>query len=95
MIYNTVHINPTKVSKHKESWEVSIDKSNKMDREDTKTLPNPLGFYHYPEAMSEREATETLIKVMVGRHEEEIARLTVSKNALLLLLSEVINDKEG
>ena len=31
-----------------------------MEREDTETVPSPLGYYHYPETMSDKEAVQRL-----------------------------------
>ena len=93
MKYNTVHVRPEGPStKENRVWEVSYDKTSammQMDRVKTKTLPNALGFYHYPETMTDKKALKALLKCMISKHEQEIVNLMVSKDALDNLLKGV------
>jgi hypothetical protein len=57
-----------------------------MEREEVKTVPNALGFFHYPETMSDEQARTILIQSMIERHDQEIVELTASRDALLNLL---------
>jgi len=93
MKYNTVHVRPSGTStKENRVWEVSYDKTSammQMDRVKTKTLPNALGFYHYPETMTDKKALKALLKCMINKHEQEIVNLIASKDALNNLLKGV------
>jgi hypothetical protein len=57
-----------------------------MERNKVKTVPNALGFFHYPETMSDEQARAELIQCMIKRHDQEIAELRTSRDALLNLL---------
>lgn len=65
MIYNTARISD-KIDPEtgEQSFDFSVEKSD-MDRVLTKTLPNPLGHYHYPIDLSDKEALEELRLVMI------------------------------
>jgi len=85
MKYNTI-----KVLLNGKTWEVSCDKTSTMDRKEIETFPHDMGFYHYPETMSDEVALKKLLNSMIKRHEEEISCLTESKNGLNKLLAERI-----
>jgi hypothetical protein len=85
MVYHTV-----KVENVGSKWVVTYTKSD-VEREETKTIPNAMGFYHYPSTMSDKEAVHTLVDAMVIRHTAEIERLTESKIALSDLLYEELS----
>ena len=80
MKYNTVIITP-----NHDTWKVSY-RTNSLEREDVKTVPLAVGSYHYPETMSDEEATKELLQCMINRHEEEINNLKKSLKALKDLL---------
>jgi hypothetical protein len=84
VIYYTVRIEITGFGK-KKRWVAGFDKSSKVDREDEKTVPSALGYYHYPETMSDKKAFNTLIAGMVKRHRDEIRRLQKSMDKLKAL----------
>ena len=90
MKYNTVHVKPSGTStKENRTWKVSYNKTSaqaQTDRVKTKTVPHALGFYHYPETMSDKKALKALLRCMIKRHEQEIADLRASKDALSTLL---------
>ena len=90
MKYITLRIHPSHDSiKTKRVWEVSCDKTSTtatMDRKETETKPHALGFYHYPETMSDEKALTDLIQCMIERHDQEIADLTASREALIKLI---------
>ena len=81
MIYHTVRVDP-----NKDAWRVNFDKSNTLERADVKTKPNALGFYHYPQTMSDQEALNELVTCMIQKHESDISDLTRSIEALKTLL---------
>ena len=68
---------------------MSYDKTSSMatkERNRVKTVPNALGFFHYPETMSDEQARTDLILCMIKSHDQEIAELRMSRDALLNLL---------
>jgi len=90
MKYNTVRVSPSHDStRSNRTWIVSCDKISSMatmEREETKTVPHALGFFHYPETMSDNQARTDLIQCMIKRHDQEIEELTASRDALVNLL---------
>jgi len=76
MKYKTVKLTPSG-----DKWLVTWSESN-MERVKTKTKPHPLGFYHYPETMSDQEALKALVNCMLKAHTEEISRLNKSLSVL-------------
>ncbi len=84
MIYNTVRITDViDFSNGKQYWTASIETSN-VERENTKTIPNGSGYYHFPvHKMSNKKALEKLRNIMAKEHTEEIERLTYSLQKLL------------
>lgn len=90
MKYNTVRVSPSHDStQSKRVWVVSYDKTSStatIERNKVKTVPHALGFFHYPETMSDEQARTELIQCMIERHDQEIAELTASRNALKNLL---------
>ena len=48
------------------------------DREVVQSLPNPLGFYHYPRKMGETKAFQKLKSFLIKKHRDEIAGLKKS-----------------
>jgi hypothetical protein len=64
MKYNTVVID-------RYSHTVQFTKSD-VDRVNTKTQPSPLGFYHYPETMTDEEAFKRLKAFLIKIQKEAI-----------------------
>jgi hypothetical protein len=77
MKYKTVQIRPTL----KNIWEVVFLKTDGTERMGT-SIPNALGFYHYPETLSDKKAGEKLRKKMIDIHKEEISKLQKSLKQL-------------
>lgn len=69
MKYHTVSI---RLSAATQKWEVTLDKSDTQERVETKTAPNWLGFFHYPETMTDAAALKTLKKYLTDREREAI-----------------------
>jgi hypothetical protein len=90
MKYFSVRVHPSHSSTiSMRFWEVTYDKTSSMatmEREEVKTVPNALGFFHYPETMSDEQARTDLILCMIESHDQEIAELRTSRDALLNLL---------
>lgn len=76
MIYRQVRIDVLG-----KKWVVSV-KELPMDREDVVTVPNAMGWYNYPETMSDPVAFRKLKLCMVRRHKRQIADLQKSLGAL-------------
>jgi len=76
--------NCLRIYQENDGWKVS-DAKDTEDRVDVKTIPNPHGFYYYPENMPLAEATNALITCMAKKHIIEIERLQLSLNKLLEL----------
>jgi hypothetical protein len=76
MKYNTV-----KIIASGTGWRVETSTSD-FEREEVKTIPNAMGFYHYPETMSLAEAFKELKSTMYGRHLLTIESLKASANEL-------------
>jgi hypothetical protein len=74
MRYNTVLIQENWDSAEKLKWEVHV-RSDRIDRVDTETVPNSLGFFHFPETMLPEKAFEKLRRKMVNDRREFIERL--------------------
>lgn len=77
MYYNCIEIRP---DYHQNRWIVQHQSLN-GDRTG-KTVPNGLGFYHYPRKMGKRKAFERLKKVMIDHHKKAIIDLQKSLQAL-------------
>lgn len=76
MKYKTMRINV-----EREEF-VTYTLSDDLDREETETVPHPLGFYHYPETMSDQTAFNMLKNCMILKHYEEILNLRKSLKKL-------------
>jgi hypothetical protein len=84
MKYKTVTIKP-EGHKNKAKW-VSRFWEIAGDREElTKLEPHPMGFFHYPETMSDEEAFVSLKDKMIKAHRKEIDSLQKSLTKLILL----------
>jgi hypothetical protein len=79
MIYHTVMLTETDGE-----WAVSFAKSE-TDREETKTVPNPQGWYHYPITETKKDAASKLIICVAEAHMEEMHRLDKSMQGLKTL----------
>ena len=99
MKYNTVQVRPSHNStQSKRVLEVSYDKTPLLGNVQSflgitiehvlnfnfQTL---LGFFHYPETVSNDQARTDLIQCMILKHDQEIAELIASRNALKNLLT--------
>ena len=74
---------------------LSVSKESKDIYVDSKTIPHPLGFYHFnPEIESDKKASLRLVNAMIQRHSSEIKKLIESK-ACLEELREDINPFNG
>ena len=82
MKYKTVRIQPYGLSGNK--WGYKINRCNHVSP-DYVTKPDPLGFYTYPETMSDKEAFQRLKRLLIMNHNSEISRITMSRNELLRL----------
>lgn len=69
MKYKLIEIKPSD-----RKWVVRLS-SVEGDREETQTVPNAMGYYYFPEEMSEVSAFAELKSVMIESHEEEIKKL--------------------
>ena len=78
MKYKTVKIKPD----IKKRWHTYCYQIDDVDREDTETTPHPLGFYHYPETMSDEEAFNQLKQCMIDAHLKEIESYQTSLRKL-------------
>lgn len=76
MRYFTMNIKP-----NRERWTAFVTE-DATERRETKTLPNVLGFYHFPNTMSKETAFRRLKKRLIKMHEKEIVRLQRSLAAL-------------
>jgi len=76
MRYFTMNIKPDR-----ERWTAFVTE-DATERRETKTLPNVLGFYHYPVTLSKQTAFNRLKQRLVKSHEKEIVRLQRSLKAL-------------
>ena len=83
MKYNTITIIP-----YSNKYDVSINRSEE-DRVETETIPSSLGFFHYPETMSDQEAFNIL-----KEHMMEVARerMVMASNDLVALLKLKLNE---
>lgn len=80
MIYSAITIKPSERDrKPKWSWGILRDD---QDRYPQKTVPNRMGFYHYPKTMKDKEAFKKLKTVLIKAHEEQLSQLTRSLNEL-------------
>ena len=90
MIYHTVRIT-RRTFAFVIKWEITFEKDSKlmrMERECIKTIPNSMGFYHYPATMPDREAAAELIDSMLNSHQQEIKNLELSRESLIELKNE-------
>ncbi len=87
MIYRTVTI--TQVM---DEWVVEFRDGSDKDREPTDTIPNPLGFYHYPSTMTKVEALTALTARMSKLFRDEAERLNLCE-AALTTASEKVKEK--
>jgi hypothetical protein len=76
MKYRTVEISPWKTGWH------ATDGPVDGDRVQSEGVPNPLGFYHYPETETLKAALAKLRDCMITAHIKEITRLQISIRAL-------------
>jgi len=76
MRYFTMNIKP-----NRERWTAFVTE-DATERRVTKTLPNVLGFYHFPSTVSKETAFSRLKQRLVKVHEKEIVRLQRSLAAL-------------
>lgn len=79
MIYHTMCIR-----ENKNGFECFTLRSD-VDREETQTVPNLMGFYHFPETMDEQTAKQKLKKCLIKEYQKEILRLQNNVNSLLKL----------
>lgn len=86
MKFYTVRVEPT--GSVNRDWKVSYDKTSTLKREETQTVPNAQGFYHYPEALPDDVALKLLVGRMIQVHHEEILNLMASKRALENLIKD-------
>ncbi len=84
MKYNYVRVSPDG-----DEWSVVFE-VDPTDRHRTKTVPNPLGWYHYPASMNKTKALRALLECMRWKHLEEIDRLTQSLEKLEFELRRVV-----
>jgi len=82
MIYNTWTVKATS-----KGWDVSHKESD-IDREEVETVPNSMGWYHYPNTMDSEQALRDLRDIMIKSHKEEIKRIQRSLWGLNFLSSE-------
>ncbi len=82
MKYDTIEIIPDR--KVKVKWRIKHTQSD-VDRVAVETSPHGLGFFHYPKKKGVEFGFNTLKAHLIGRHEEEIARLQVSLESLKAL----------
>lgn len=69
MRYKTVTIRRNDING---TWNVTFE-HDKKDRELTETSPHWLGFYHYPETMSDKDAFEKLKNYLISRETQALA----------------------
>jgi len=81
MHYNTVSIFPSGDGK----WGVVFIRMIKDRVKVDNPTPNALGFFHYPCRWGKQKAFIMLRDYLVKRHDEEIAALQKSRDALLAL----------
>ena len=81
MKYNTINIH---IRDNKWLWHLEI---RPEEREETETVPNANGWYHFPSTMLPSEAFKKLRACMVKRHKFEIKRLEKSLTELQKLKS--------
>jgi hypothetical protein len=62
-------------------WTVSVY-LEEGDRVETETCPNNLGFYYYPETMSDQEAFDKLKQHLINLHDAQIAEMIESRDKL-------------
>jgi hypothetical protein len=79
MIYHTMCI-----KENKNGFECFTFKSN-VDREETKTVPSVMGFYHFPETMDEQKAKQKLKECLIKEYKKEILRLQNNVDSLMKL----------
>lgn len=78
MKFKTVRIEP---NNRDGCWSFSI-LSVYGDRENEHTIPNNLGFYHYPETIKDSDAFHLLKDSMIAAHQAEIDRMQKSLDML-------------
>ena len=84
MKYKTIRMTPYYVPQKGQKWSYNIERSKPITP-GTFVNPDPLGFYTYPETMSDKEAFQRLKRLLIMNHNSEISRITMSRNELLRL----------
>lgn len=79
MYFSTIEIKP--VGGGKVEWEV-VFSYLEGDREPPDNGPNPLGFYHYPSSTSKEDAFDVLKSYLIKQHQDRIADIERSLDAL-------------